>query len=184
MLALGALYFGNFGGGQTNKKSMNNTVYGQTIPNGPSGEANLTFFDDSQGGTGIKFDAYPLMWNGKAVYPVAVHQKDFKDCVYKILEVSVNGKTVYGHVVDMCDKDHASCKNAFKNNKNFLVDMHEKGWSAVGATTGILACTYKVVGILSPNDMPQSALNPYIFCACKDAVCDLENATWKPPGKC
>lgn len=160
-------------------------VSGETLTGG-SGSANLTFFDDAQGGTGVKFSAYPIKWNGKDVFPVAVHQQHFQEHAYKVLEVRVEktGKVFLGHVVDMCDKDDGPCKNAFKNGRSFLIDLHKTGWNASGLKTGIESSTYKVVGRITPNDLPREALDGYIFCSCKNATCDLEDAVWKPPGKC
>lgn len=171
------------------KKKTNNSTGGSSVnsstQNGPEGEANLTFYDDAKGGTGIKFDAYPIKWNSKAnVYPIAVHQSHFQKYAYKVLEVKANGKTFYGHVADMCDKDDASCKNAFKNGKSFLIDLHKSGWSAAGANDGILPAKFKVVGTILPKDLPASSLDGYVFCECKDATCDLEDAVWKPKGNC
>lgn len=149
------------------------------------GEANLTFYDDARGGTGIKFAAYPLEWHEKDVYPVAVHQKNFKNFAYKVIRIDMdNGRSLYGHVTDMCDRDEGSCNNAFKNGKDFLIDLHKTGWKAAGKHDGILAANYSVVGSIFPNDMPLSSLDSYVFCECKDSVCDLESALWKPRGHC
>lgn len=149
-------------------------------------QANMTFYDDECGGTGIKFSAYPIEWHSKSLYPIAVHQKDFRELAYKILKISVpsTDRTLYGHVTDMCDRDDESCRNAFEHDKNFLIDLHESGWKAAGIDDGIVAASYEVVGSLRPQELPDRALDGYVFCECADASCDLEDAIWKPRGRC
>jgi uncharacterized membrane protein len=64
-------------------------------------KANMTFFDDAEM-MGIKVSAYPLKFQGRDVWPAAVHQRDFSTHMHKVLEVVMGSKTFLVHIADMC----------------------------------------------------------------------------------
>lgn len=152
-------------------------------------DANMSFFDDDVAATGVRFDAYPLAWNGtgNVVYPIAVHHDDFERLAYKVLRITVRatGREFYGHVVDLCDRGDSSCRvNARKHGFGFLIDVHKKGWKAVGASDGVLKCKYKIAGNFGIGDIPSKAQDDVVLCECDDTRCDLDEAIWCPRGKC
>jgi hypothetical protein len=152
---------------------------------GATRKANLTFFDDAEL-MGIQTSAYPLKFQGRNVWPAAVHQRDFSAHAHKVLEVFLGDKTFLVHVADMCNANDSPCKtNPHANgNPNFLIDIHKSGWHVTGQTTGILPVTFRVVGSIPAHTIPIAHQNATIFCGCADATCDPNKATWCPRGKC
>lgn len=148
-------------------------------------KANLTFFDDAEM-MGIKVSAYPLKFQGRDVWPAAVHQRDFSSHMHKVLEVAMGSKTFLVHIADMCNANDAPCKTNphTHGNPNFLIDLHKVGWHATGLTTGIVPVTFTVVGSIPINSIPISHQSDTILCGCADTACDPNKAIWCPRGKC
>lgn len=149
-------------------------------------DANLSFFDDTRSGTGVKFSAYPVQYDNTVAYPIAVHQRNFSAFFYDVLKIYTKDSVVFGHVVDMCSNDDAECTtNAKKNDANFLIDLHVSGWDQVSSDEldeGIVPCQVEKVGTLSPKDMPAAALESWILCDCHGHDC--EDASWEKKNAC
>lgn len=155
-----------------------------TQSSGATRRANLTFFDDAEM-MGIKVSAYPLKFNGRDVWPAAVHQRDFSSHMHKVLEVTLGSKIFLVHVADMCNANDAPCKtNPYANGNNFLIDIHKAGWHATGLTTGVVPVAFKVVGSIPINAIPVSHQSDTVLCGCADDTCDPSKAVWCPRGKC
>lgn len=151
--------------------------------------------DNGEGLSGVDLFAYGragVTFQGKPVYPIAVHQTAAGSMMYKVLEVvgdSGSGmKPFYGHVVDMCAIAHG-CDNHLKNGYSFLVDVHKTGFEASGFKDGIIKGKYRVVGELRPQQLPSSVWisgvtsgKTPIMCSCSPELC--KNMKWTPLGAC
>lgn len=152
--------------------------------------ANLTFFDDETSATGVKFGAYPISWDSHDVYPIAVHHDNFDTHAYDIFEIIVwdsqyTLKVLYGHVVDLCDREDDVCNtNVKKHGYDFLIDLHKLGWKAAGVSDGIVRTKFSVVGNVFIDKLPTDALDETVLCECKNEYCDLSEALWCPRGRC
>lgn len=137
-----------------------------------------------------------VTFNGRRVYPVAVHQDNAPSWLWKVVEITSNDKKVngmYGWVVDICDRkdtgsgDDKGCNNRKMNGLNFLVDIHSTGWKAA-RTNGNKLHTGKVriVGALPPTKVSRSAWRKgYVMCRCSGACDSTKTQTWQPNfGKC
>ena len=142
--------------------------------------------DNGLGYTGIdlfKWGKAGTKHNGKPVFPAAVFQGDGAKHLYKILEVQCDdfktNKTVYVHVVDVCDSSQDVCKRNTKK-YGFLVDIHATGFSYVGNDDGLLKGKYRVVGDLAASNIPKSAWRGggSKLCSCT-GDCRGKNAVWK-----
>ena len=163
--------------------------------NGAAGETVISFYgqskgdDNGEGVTGVNlFKMDGLTFNGKPVYPVAVHNDNAAQFLYKVLEITGQGiKPIQGIVVDLCDRNDSSCSNKNKLGKNFLIDIHRLGFKAAGKDDGLVAGKYKVIGEIKPNDLPQKVwnkgANTYVMCRCTGR-CDESSRTWKKVGRC
>jgi len=169
------------GGGSTNSdgggawKTTGITFYGQSSAD-----------DNGLGYTGIdlfKLGKAGLKHNGKPMFPGAVFQGDGAKHLYKILEVQSDefkkNKTVYVHIVDVCDSSQDVCKRNTKKH-GFLVDIHATGFKYVGNDDGLLKGKFRIVGELSPSKIPKSAWKGggSIICGCT-GDCRGKNVTWK-----
>lgn len=117
-----------------------------------------TFYDDENTAiTRIKASSYPKSWQGRLVYPVAVHDRDWAAHRLKVLDIRLpNGKMFLGHVVDRCDakRDKGVCLDyplpwGGKKGDHFLIDIHEKAKDIYGPklyNDGIIKMQYRVVG--------------------------------------
>lgn len=189
------------------KKQGDTKDYEQTDVNVPSSytEAGITFY--GQGGRGGKddngvgiagvslYDYTGSTFNGKPLFPGAVHQKDGAKYLFKVLEVYCDkfkspGKVVYLHIVDVCGHSADVCNTNVKKYGNFLVDVHYNAFDHVGLDDGLLKGGFKVVGEIRPPKMPKSAWTPdvksgkdYMLCSCKND-CRKDDMDWKPLKKC
>ena len=172
----------------------------QTKPSSTKGgdwkKTGITFYgqskadDNGLGFTGVdlfKHGKAKLEFNGKPLFPGAVFQADGAAYLYKILEVKsddfTNHKTVYVHIVDVCNSGQSVCKTNTKKH-GFLVDIHATAFDYVGKDDGLLLGSFRKVGELKPNDIPTSVWDgDYIICACKGA-CKGGDVTWKKKGTC
>ena len=158
-------------------------------------QTNITFYGQSKGddnGEGFigvdlfKLGELGLKFNGRPVYPIAVHHDYAHSHLFKVMEVRGNRiKPILGYVVDICDRKDSSCKNAFKNNLKFLVDIHKTGFAAAGSngndmTTG----EARVIGSINPSTLDVSVWidgeKTYAMCSCT-SPCDSKNQVWKQP---
>jgi len=158
-------------------------------------QTNITFYGQSKGddnGEGFigvdlfKLGELGLKFNGRPVYPIAVHHDYAHSHLFKVMEVKGNRiKPILGYVVDICDRKDSSCKNAFKNNLKFLVDIHKTGFTAAGtAGNDITTGEARVIGSISPATLPTSVWidgeKTYAMCSCT-SPCDSKNQVWKQP---
>jgi hypothetical protein len=162
-----------------NWQKTNVTYYGQTPAD-----------DNGDGFSGVdlfKLGASGLQFNGKRVYPVAVHHDHAAEYLYKVLELRGSKVTpgFLGYVVDICNRSDSSCKNAYKNGLTFLVDIHKTGFEASGNrnngqdfTTG----EFRVVGRIAPSTLPMNVWNDgdktWAMCKCT-GTCDKPQQVWK-----
>jgi hypothetical protein len=142
--------------------------------------------DNGLGYTGIdlfKWGKSGTKHNGKPVFPGAVFQGDGAKHLYKILEVQCDefkkNKTVYVHIVDVCDSSQDVCKRNTKKH-GFLVDIHATGFEYVGNDDGLLRGKYRIVGEIPASKIPSSAWRGggSKLCSCT-GDCRGKNATWK-----
>jgi hypothetical protein len=136
-----------------------------------------------------------LKFNGKPVYPIAVHHDHAEKYLYKIMEVK--GSKIkpgfLGVVADICNRVDSSCSNVRKNNLSFLVDIHKTGFAASGNTNNgqdFSTGETRVVGSISPKDIPKDAWigqGAWFLCKCTGKCDSTQNQTWmdpKDPSKC
>ena len=156
----------------------------------------ITFYGQSkQDDNGLGFTGVDLFKHGKAditfdghqVFPAAVFQGDGASHLYKVLEVQSDefkkNKTVFVHVVDVCDSGQDVCKRNTKKH-GFLVDIHATGFSYVGNDDGLLKGKFRVVGEIPPGKLPSSIWkNKSVLCSCS-SDCRGKNVVWKPVSKC
>jgi len=165
---------------------------GTAVSNGKSGETVISFYgqssadDNGEGATGVDlFKMKGITFQGKPVYPVAVHHDDAPAFLYKILQIQGKGvKPIQGIVLDYCDRKDAPCVNKKKFNKNFLVDIHALGFAAAGMSDGLTTGTYKVIGEMRPSQLPKSgwlakvaAGKDYMLCSCS-GQCTGKEQKW------
>jgi len=146
--------------------------------------------DNGLGYTGIdlfKHGKAKLEFNGKPLFPAAVFQGDGAEYLYDILEVKsdefTNKKSVYVHIVDVCNSGQDVCKRNTKK-YGFLVDIHATAFEYVGKDDGLHKGSFRKVGKLKPNDIPKSVWHgEYIICSCK-GTCQGGDVTWKKKDAC
>ena len=164
------------------------------------GVATISFYGkDAIDDNGIGFSGIDLVkmrgltFNGKPVYPVAVHHDDAPDFMYKVLQIRGKGlRTIQGVVVDICNRKDASCNNrdffgrqyAYAN--NFLIDIHKTGWAAIGKRDGLYLGQYKVIGEMRPRLMPRDVWTngneTSIMCRCIGACDTAKSQMWRKLG--
>lgn len=170
------------------------------VVTGTSGKTNITYYggtpedDNGEGFVGVdlfKHGNAGMTFQGKRLYPVAVHHDHAKDFLWKILEVQGKGvKKVYGHVVDICNRKDGPCKNVSKNGITppFLVDLHSTAWKEAGSSDGVTTGTYKVVGELRAPELPKhvwlKGQNTYVMCRCKSKRCEGSDQEWVKVSEC
>ena len=94
-------------------------------------KTNITVYSGNETSTGINPDTYPISVHipgvgKKSVYPIAVHDKEYKKDRCKIIKVTKGTTSFYGHVVNRCNKKHPNCKNRHKKGAQYLVDFYYK----------------------------------------------------------
>lgn len=169
----------------TSTKTTKTTSGGKTI------KTNITFFNDSSSFSGVdlyKYGKSGQTWDGHRLYPAAVHHDHAAEHMYAIFRVEAPDlNPIYVHILDICNRRDAPCTNARKNSRNFLIDVHQTGWSAIGSTTGVIPGTCTRVGWKGPNTIPQSLFlkggDTYVMCGCTGR-CEESDQTWKPVGTC
>jgi hypothetical protein len=136
-----------------------------------------------------------LKFNGKPVYPIAVHHDDAEKYLYKIMEIKGGSKVTPGFlgvVVDICNRVHSSCSNVNANGLKFLVDIHKTGFVASGNNNNgqdMFPGETRVVGSITPKDIPKDAWlkGSWFLCKCTGKCDTTQNQTWmdpKDPSKC
>ena len=166
------------GGGAWKKTGV--TFYGQSkADDNGVGFAGVDLF--KHGTAGLKFD-------GKALFPVAVFQADAASLLWKVIEIQsdsfTKSKTVYGHVVDVCNSGQDVCKrNTAKH--GFLVDIHKTAFEYVGADDGLHVGQYRLAGELKPSDLPGSVFlkDGTVACSCTGS-CKDGSVKWKKRSAC
>ena len=156
------------------------TFYGQSkADDNGVGFAGVDLF--KHGTAGLKFD-------GKALFPVAVFQADAAPLLWKVIEIQsdsfTKSRTVYGHVVDVCNSGQDVCKrNTAKH--GFLVDIHKTAFDYVGADDGLHAGQYRLAGELKPSDLPGSVFlkDGTVACSCTGS-CNGGAVKWKKRSAC
>lgn len=162
---------------------------------------NISYFgqnsndDNGEGFAGVnlhRMGTRGMTFEGKRVYPVAVHQDEAPEWMYKVVEIKGPkiAKGFYGYVVDICDRNDGDCSNRNKNGFSFLVDIHKTGFVASGnrnngkdLTTGLV----RAVGSIHPKNIPTQYLlegaSTYIACKCTGR-CNENDITWDLPKNC
>lgn len=162
---------------------------GSSVPPGQWIDTNITFFDDPSGFSGVDLYKYGKQsFNGKPVYPCAVHHDHAAEFLWSIVEVQGKGlHPVYLHVLDICNRADAPCTNKNKNGLNFLVDVHKTGWDAIGAVTGVIPGKVRKIGVVRPRDLPETVFleggDTYVMCSCT-GDCSASSQQWKPIKDC
>lgn len=162
-------------------------------------KTNISYFgqdrsdDNGEGFIGVdlfKLGNSNLTFNGKKVYPVAVHHDHGPEYLYKVLEIRSPGKVTpgfLGFVSDICDRKDSSCRNVNNNGIGFLVDIHKTGFEASGnrnngndLTTG----EFRVVGTIPPKDVPKDVWlkGSWVLSKCTGR-CEKSEQTWVDPKK-
>jgi hypothetical protein len=188
---------GGGGGGGGGGSPVGNLGWEQS---GPSGKASISFYgqtkadDNGIGLTGVdlfKYGTSGVKFQGKPVFPIAVHEKDSK-MLYNVLSVKGNGiKPFLGHVVDVCNMTAGNCNdNVRRNGMSFLVDIHKTAFDAVGAGDNVLTGEYTTVGRIPPTDIPEGVFTSavrsgksYMLCSCKGDCLD-KSRVWKALKDC
>lgn len=195
------LLCGKIGGGTGSGTGSN---VGTRVTNGTKGRANVSTFggagdDNDEGFIGVNLKHWKgISFDGKPVYPIAVHMDDGAAYIYKVLEVKADGlPSFYGLVTDVCDVSSQSCNNKTKNGLNFLIDIHMSAWPALGMSVSqgknyLKTGTYRVIGEIKSTEIPRSLWMPKvqagkdsIVCSCTGSCNDKKKeVVWKELGKC
>ena len=157
------------------------TFYGQTAADDNGlGFSGIDLF--KYGKSGVKFD-------GKPLFPAAVFQGDGAKYLYKVLEVKCDkftkNKSVYVHVVDVCNSGQGVCKTNSSKHGNFLVDIHKTAFEYIGLGDGLHKAQFRSVGEIAPNKINKSNFRGggSIICKCT-GDCTGKNVVWKKYGSC
>ncbi len=177
-------------------------------PNGPQGKefsseepgqwktTGITFYgntsldDNGQGYSGVdlfKYGKSKATFNDKPLFPCAVFQEDAASYLYKVLELKCDSfkknKTVYLHVVDVCNSGETVCITNTKKH-GFLVDVHATAHDFIGADDGVLKGSFRVVGEVRPKDIQAHSWHgDYIICSCSGS-CKGKDVVWKKRSQC
>lgn len=159
-------------------------------------DTNITYYgqntqdDNGKGFTGVDLFALGrsgLQYNGKRVYPVAVHHDDAHDWLYSVVHLTGPkiASNFYGYVVDICNRVDDSCANRNKNNRSFLIDIHKTGFEASGNynngkdfTTGRVTKIGSIPLTKLPDSVFLQGKNTYVMCGCS-APCSRQQQRWK-----
>lgn len=147
--------------------------------------------DNGTGFAGVdlfKHGTAGLTFEGKPLFPVAVFQGDAAGMLWKIIEVKsdafTKNKTVYGHIVDVCNSGESVCKkNTAKH--GYLVDIHKTAFSYVGADDGLHAGEFRKVGELKPSKISANIWlkEGTVACSCSGG-CKGNDVKWIKHSKC
>jgi hypothetical protein len=154
-------------------------------------DTNITSFNDPTGFAGVdlfKHGKAGIKFDGKTVYPCAVHHDDAAEYLWSVIDVESDSMNpIRCHVVDICNRNDDPCVNKNKNGLDFLVDVHETGWNALGKTPGIEIGRCKKIGELGPSDLPIDVFlkgkDTYVMCRCT-GECKQDSHQWKPVTEC
>ena len=156
------------------------TFYGQSKDDDNGvGFAGVDLF--KHGNAGLQFD-------GKPLFPAAVFQGDAAGLLWSVLEVRSdefkNNKTVFVHVVDVCNSGQSVCKTN-KAKHGFLVDIHATGFEYVGMNDGVLKGSFRKVGVLKPGSISSNIWlkDGTVACSCT-GECKGNGVSWVNHGKC
>jgi len=158
----------------------------------------ITFFGQSQaddngvGFAGVdlfKHGTAGLQFNGQPLYPAAVFQGDAAGMLWSVLEVRSDqfpkNKTVYVHVVDVCNSGQDVCKrNTAKY--GYLVDIHNTAKDYIGVNDGLLRGQFRKVGDLRPSKITGNIWlkgDDYIACSCT-GKCAGDDVKWTKRSAC
>ena len=166
VLALGILALAGPGCASPVTMEYFRTLRGRMINDGASGKAMITFYgqdrndDNGIGFAGVKlFKLQNIEFNGRPVFPVAVHSRHIKQFLYKVLLVRAPGmKPILGLVVDKCAD--GKCDTNIEKPPGFIIDIHKTGFAAAGVPKGNKSFqdgSYQVVGHVSPRSIPGTA---------------------------
>lgn len=157
---------------------------------------NISFFggkgdDNGIGYSGIDLYSYQkkkVMFNGRRVYPVSVPPRMWDKLGYMVLKVEAPGmKTIYGHVMDICDSGDCA-QNIARNSFNMIVDIHQTAWKAAGKNDGLLKGGYTVVGRIRPWQLTKDMWMKGVQRGTDSLRCNVNNKTvwveWKDVKKC
>ncbi len=137
--------------------------------------------DNGEGIIGVnlmKLGTSGLSFNGRPVYPIAVHHDHAPEYLFKVLEIKgTRVNPLLGYVADICNRNDGECKNVSRNGLNFLVDIHKTGFAAAGTADGkdLTTGECRVVGAIPPSQIPKHTWlqgdNTWFLCKCS-GKCD------------
>ena len=158
----------------------------------------ITFFgqtprdDNGLGLTGVdlfKHGRANIRYKGEPVYPAAVFQGDAAKYLYAVLEVTSadfrrSPKKVFLHVVDACNSSQRICRTNVRRFGDFLVDIHDTATGRTGVDDGLLKGSFRVVGEIAPNDLPEKVWKGgWKLCSCRGSCKKSSEQAWKPTGE-
>lgn len=158
-------------------------------------KTNISYFgqdmkdDKGIGSTGVNlFKLGGLTFEGKRVYPVAVHHDHIPQYLYKVLEIRATKVTpgFLGVVLDTCDRTDGDCNvNRNKNGLGFLIDIHKTGFEASGNRNNgndLTSGEFRVIGTMKPSQIPigswEKGADTDIMCRCTGRCDNDNNQTW------
>lgn len=107
-----------------------------------------------------KYPARMRMTNGRSVrvYPAAVHTDMVKKYRYSVLQLkNRNGRRIYVHITDECNKRSYDCKKNHKKAKNMnglLIDLHRSGMKPLKMRGwSLYRMQFKKIGKIVPKRM-------------------------------
>ena len=157
------------------------TFYGQSkADDNGTGFAGVDLFRHGEAG---------LTFNGKPLFPVAIFQGSAAGMLWKIIEVKsnafTNNKTMYGHVVDVCNSGQDVCKTNSSKHGKYLVDIHKTAFTYVGLDDGLHKGEYRKVGELRPSKISQNIWlkDGTVACSCTGG-CKGNDVKWIKHSKC
>ena len=157
------------------------TFYGQSkADDNGTGFAGVDLFRHGEAG---------LTFNGKPLFPVAIFQGSAAGMLWKIIEIKsgafTNNKTMYGHVVDVCNSGQDVCKTNSSKHGKYLVDIHKTAFTYVGLDDGLHEGEYRKVGELRPSKISQNIWlkDGTVACSCTGG-CKGNDVKWIKHSKC
>ncbi len=161
-------------------------------------QTGITFYGQSkQDDNGVGFAGVDLFkhgeagltFNGSPLFPVAIFQGDAAGMLWKIIEVKsdafTKNKTMYGHIVDVCNSSQDVCKKNSSKYGGYLVDIHRTAFEYVGADDGLHKGAYRQVGELKPSKISPNIWlkDGTVACTCT-GECKGNDVSWKNRSKC